>query len=609
MTQKRENIPVRLSHLLRHCSVGAVVRGPEHLMTIKDTREWTDRQGKIAGNRILYVDGVRSALNIVQELRKPPTAMVVEDGTVAGACIPAMRFPSWMRCPNPGCGRLFYRPWIHQQKDHPQCTACDKRPRLEELPWTLAHPRGHMTDVPWHFLAHGASRGANQRQCGADWIDSYLEIQDAGGGRRRLRCTRCGAAVVFSGTERLPYGRGRQQPWIKDAPETAGEVSEKGDDLAYVLEVNDVRVHSSVTGSALVIPPESRIRKGDVVDRLYQSSQKLQQIEQATNAVIRKSVLQTLATEFRCTIADIERAWQEIRKGYPLYGQNVTRGTLFESEYQALLQEISDLFEDEDFVTRHETINWRTMAAALPAGTRQRRIADAVGTLVAVDRLREIQVLKGFQRLGGSVVPPDIVGRSNWLPAIELYGEGIFFTLDQGVLEKWEENGRARARADEFKRRYEKSSMQFHDALQVSPRFLLLHTLSHLLIRELEREAGYPAASLKERIYCSSKEASMAGVLVYVAVPDVVGSLGGLSELAEPRRFLSLLAGVFDHAQWCSLDPVCGEHTGQGPGLLNRAACHACVLIPEPSCAYGNMLLDRTFISGDADGIAALLHV
>jgi hypothetical protein len=91
----------------------------------------------------------------------------------------------------------------------------------------------------------------------------------------------------------------------------------------------------------------------------------------------------------------------------------------------------------------------------------------------------------------------------------------------------------------------------------------------------------------------------MCGILIYVAVPDVVGSLGGLTELAEPKRFLPLLYNVFNHADWCSLDPVCSEHEGQGPHLLNRAACHGCALIPETSCAYGNILLDRVFIKGD----------
>ena len=90
----------------------------------------------------------------------------------------------------------------------------------------------------------------------------------------------------------------------------------------------------------------------------------------------------------------------------------------------------------------------------------------------------------------------------------------------------------------------------------------------------------------------------MAGVLIYTTVADIVGSLGGIVESAEPKEFLTLMDGAFKHAQWCSLDPVCTEHEGQGPGWLNRAACHACSLIPEPSCDYGNVFLDRVFIKG-----------
>jgi hypothetical protein len=184
------------------------------------------------------------------------------------------------------------------------------------------------------------------------------------------------------------------------------------------------------------------------------------------------------------------------------------------------------------------------------------------------------------------------------LPAIELFGEGVFFTLDEKLLSKWEKIDGVRKRADEIAKRYEKSEVTIRQDIVIIPRFLLLHTLSHLLIRGLESTAGYPAASLEERIYCS-RDRKMAGILIYTAVSDIVGSLGGIIESAEPKAFLSLLDSVFKHAQWCSNDPVCTEHEGQGPGWLNRAACHACSLIPEPSCDYYNILLDRVFIKGN----------
>jgi len=598
MKKAKELIPVRLSHLLHHCSVGSIVRGPNAIMTVKDIRFWTDRNGSIAGQRIPYVDGVRAALDIHEELHVPPVAAEIDKGIIDGVCIPALQFPSWMRCPNLQCGHLYYRPWYSQKLKDPHCEKCDKHPLLEQVPWILAHPDGHMNDVPWHYLVHKDSRRTEQKQCREDRKESYLVLKEDRGASKRLYCRRCGANAPFDAGMKSPFGNTPCQPWLKEPPDNKD--NKEDNDLAEVLEINDVRVHSAITQSALVIPPESRIRKGAVVDRLYQSSVKRQQIEQAKTSLARRAVYKRLAAEFRCTTDEIELAWAEIKKGYPLYGENITTGILFENEYQALLEDIPDLSEDEDFVKSNVTSAWKSIARDFSAPSRLSKIINVVSALVAVSRLKEIQVLRGFKRLGGAPIPPDIIGKSNWLPAIELYGEGIFFVLDEKVLTSWEETEELQKRANEIDRRYSQSGMKFENEIQISPRLLFLHTLSHLLIRRLETEAGYPSASLKERIYCTSGGIPMAGILVYVAVPDIVGSLGGLVELAEPQRFLKLLSNVFDHAEWCSHDPVCSEHEGQGQNLLNRAACHACALIPEPSCSFNNVLLDRIFVRGNS---------
>ena len=103
-----EHVPVRLSHLLRECSVGAVVRGPDSLMVVQDVRFW-DRPGADPLEReIRYVDRVRSALGIERALCAPPRA-VERDGTIVG-WIPALRFPTWMRCLNPKCGLMHRAP-------------------------------------------------------------------------------------------------------------------------------------------------------------------------------------------------------------------------------------------------------------------------------------------------------------------------------------------------------------------------------------------------------------------------------------------------------------------------------------------------------------------
>ncbi len=609
MTEKP--VPVRLSHLLRDCSVGAVVRGPDSLMVVQDIRTWDRPGGDPRDREIRYVDRVRSALGIDRVLCAPPRA-TERGGTVIG-WIPALRFPAWMRCRK--CDLMHYAPWRRSRTtndsgeaaesggeiDAGKCIECGSG--LEQAPWVLVHEEGYLADVPWHDLAHGGARNPEQRQCSRDWTQPYLKLRETGTDRRVL-CTRCGSHESFpSGAlPRIPFPPFTwQQPWIREPPAQSPEAP------AWLMEINDVRVHSPVTRTALVIPPESRIRRGTVTDRLYGSSRNQSRIRDARTSLARKSAIRLIAAEYGCTSSRIEEAIAEIDGGYPLYGRAITAGDLLTDEYRALTGEIPELRADEDFVTEHHTREWKALARTLQAGT-ARRVAHTVSSVIAVNRLKEIMVSEGFYRAGGErPTPPDITGESDWLPAIELYGEGIFFTLDEAVLKRWEGSEVLQERSDAFERRYVRRAGQGGGEfdVDVTPRFLLCHTLAHLVIRQLDAEAGYPAASLKERIYCTTGAEPMAGILIYVAVPDEEGSLGGLMELAKPGRFLRLLTGAFEAAAWCSLDPVCAEQEGHGPDLLNRAACHACVLVPETSCPYGNVLLDRIFVKGAAPHVPA----
>lgn len=660
-------IPVRLSHILGYCAVGSVIRGPKFLVTPMDTTFWRDAHNRCAARIIPYVDQVRSALGIDRTLREPPVARLLESGQVDGSCIPAMRFPAWMRCPK--CKRLHCAPWRHQDPEALFCENCDDPAALEQVQWVFVHPDGHMADVPWHRLAHREVKHPSQKACRPQWDTPYLILEEASGTTGfTLSCNECKATVFFKEDHRAMYGRLRCQPWLTVCPVFHGTESEteesfegsnereneddngcsnatenaskegsdggsvnsnesadqsddekKIDVSAVVLSINDTRVHRPVNTSALVIPPESRIRKGSVVDRIYVSSPKRDQMDRPMPQLVRESLYRQWANEFRSTPDAVKEAVEEIRKGYPTYGMQFTQGRLMESEYRALTAPIPDLSDDEDFVPIHHTDEWLALKKSVPAHSRPARIVDAVKTLVSLHHLKEILILKGFLRPCGQsgnaeLVPPDIFGTSDWLPALELYGEGIFFTLEEERLSQWERRPAVIERAAPMAERFRASGLTFEPPIIPHPRFILLHTLAHLVIRELETLAGYPAASLKERIYArtgwdrekiSGKEA-MAGILIYVAVPDVEGSLGGLFELARPERFLRLLSAVFDQAQWCSLDPVCSEHEGQGPNLLNRAACHACTLIPEPSCCYGNTLLDRGLVKAFIDPKAAL---
>jgi hypothetical protein len=132
-------------------------------------------------------------------------------------------------------------------------------------------------------------------------------------------------------------------------------------------------------------------------------------------------------------------------------------------------------------------------------------------------------------------------------------------------------------------------------------RYVLLHSIAHLLINELALECGYGAASLRERIYSSSGEDGsdpMAGFLIYTAAADSEGTLGGLVSMAKPDTFGRVLERAIGRAQLCSSDPLCAEHVPTPEDrTLHGAACHSCLFLPETSCERNNRLLDRAALA------------
>jgi Domain of unknown function (DUF1998) len=126
--------------------------------------------------------------------------------------------------------------------------------------------------------------------------------------------------------------------------------------------------------------------------------------------------------------------------------------------------------------------------------------------------------------------------------------------------------------------------------------YVLLHTLSHLLIQSLAMRCGYPASSIRERIYADS-HAERFGILLYTGSPDAEGTLGGLVQQA--RHIEAHLAYALRMSALCSNDPICAQHA---PGRsmegrwLHGAACHGCALVAETSCEMRNDYLDRALV-------------
>lgn len=596
---KQKYTPVRFSHLTSYASIGSVVRDVnDMLMAVADTSYWTDKNNDISAENIPYVTRVIQTLKLGKNLRIPPTAKELDNGDIEGNFLPAVLFPNYAVCKK--CNLLHNNPWRKQDK-HPSetvlCVECQSK--LEQSTWCAVTSAGHLDNVPWHYICHKESDGT----CKADYDTPYLKLINDKNGKRLIVCTRCGSKNNYEKlktprdkNDKRWFNINKAQPWLWGM-----SVDLDNDDSIEILEVNNPGVYLPERVNALVIPPESRISSSTLVDKLFNNSKLCREIEAIKQPLRKKGKFKLIATEYRASVDEVIDALQEIKDGYPFLEDNDDDNDLFEEEYKAFLEPLENVRDDEDFVTEHKTGQWFELKSDLSGELIS--LSKMIGQLINVKRLREIQVFKGFNRVEQNkekLVPPDITGTSDWLPAIELFGEGMFFTLNEKLLSTWEKIPAVKKRADEIAARYEKSDLVLHQDIVVTPRFLLLHTLSHLIIRELEISAGYPAASLKERIYCS-QNTPMSGILVYTAVADIVGSLGGIIESTEPKAFLALLEGSIKHAQWCSLDPVCTEHEGQGPGWLNRAACHACALIPEPSCGYNNVFLDRVFIKGNEE--------
>lgn len=600
MKDKQKYTATRFSHLTSYAGVGSIVRGTEdRLMSVVDTRYWTDQEGNNTCLPIPYVNRITQALGIAQELRMPPIAREDSNKGIEGSYLPAVLFPTYAHCVK--CGLLHPDPWRHKNKKLDEKVYCQEQKSscngiLKQVVWCCITSDGYLDDVPWHAICHSKFNN----KCEPDYQANYLKFFTGADGKKYIKCTKCKAGHVY---EKRQLGFiNKQQPWIYDSLILKDE--EKV--TATIVEVNDSSVYLPQRVNALVIPPESRISKTTVVDRLYNNSTALRDLDKLSRLRL-KSGLKKLATKYKCSIENIKDAMKQINTGYPNFGTFETQGDLVVDEYQAFLTPLIDVKDDEDFVTEHKTSEWKKISVD---EENLSAIINIVDRHIIAKRLREILIFKGFKRgfpsedkgqpLMQPLIPPDIVGESSWLPAIELFGEGIFFTLDETIVSKWEKILAVKKRVSEIADRYEQSSLNLGDDVIISARFILLHTLAHLIIRELEVSSGFPAASLSERIYHSCDK-KMAGILIYATVADVVGSLGGIVESTQPKEFLRLLNNAFKKALWCSLDPVCTEHQGQGPGWLNRAACHGCVLVPETACDYSNVFLDRVFIKGSEE--------
>src|SRR6185295_16722237 len=179
-----------------------------------------------------------------------------------------------------------------------------------------------------------------------------------------------------------------------------------------------------------------------------------------------------------------------------------------------------------------------------------------------------------------SRMAPLCSGDPTWLPATEVHGEGIFVTLSEPKVAEWEKRAAVKARSKALEEAYRawRVARKLNEKVGFPGiRYAMLHTLSHLLLRELALSCGYNAASIRERVYSRGERGeAVAGILLYTAAADSDGTLGGLVDLGKPENLGPLLAQALRRASICSSDPLCSEHDPAKDRSLHASACHAC---------------------------------
>jgi hypothetical protein len=469
-----------------------------------------------------------------------------------------------------------------------------RRPRLSPVRFVAACEAGHIMDFPWREWAH--SRGT---ACSAEEARLFLYSTTAAGlAGVVVKCVTCGSARSMAGAFQrdalasiyvgsCPGDR----PWL--GPE-ANQVCQAGVVPQTIQRGASNSYFAKLTSSILIPPYSARVQQ--VLDRpdIWAEISSFT-VDGEPHEPFLKAKAKNLGLDEESFIRAVKERFA--RAPHPETeeaDQGVSEAQYRFDEYQAYTGPRPPPQERHDFDIKprpqSEYASW---------------FAQLFDAVVVVPRLRETRVLTGFSR----IVPPDAahgvlaemsITPKRWLPGFAVRGEGIFLRFSSSALGQWSQRPQLAKRIGSLQKQLDRlASDRGRPARQLTAEHVLIHTFAHLLIRQLAFECGYDSSSLRERLYVSSDENHrMNGLLVYTASGDSEGTLGGLVRQGEPGRLDATVRAALANASICSSDPLCIESEGQGTHALNRAACHACALLPETSCEEGNLLLDRVLAIG-----------
>jgi hypothetical protein len=586
---------MRQSQIVTTFGPGAMLDLPNHSVLVCGLDFWSKGGDEIIEPRLS--DKLAKLLELpTLRLQSPPVEL--EDPTASRSGIDCFQFPEWFITQDLEAGELFKTGTRSRMLVHRKALTRGKyidrnRKKRAVVPirFVRACRCGHIGDIDWYSFVHGG-----HTDCAAQGRQLWIDERGTSGDLTEvwIRCE-CGQAERNMSQAAQLQNRALGscdgfRPWLGQyTREQCGEPNR-------LLIRTASNAYFPQLMSVISLPDRDETVK-QAVDAAWEYLEAVEDIEQLRYE--RKKAKVKAALE---GISD-EEAFAEVqsrKSGAPKADKKVKV-----AELETLTAAKEDMGEDRP--------NGNFYARSLPRTSWDRPWMKPIARVVLVHRLREVVAQVGFTRFESAAPDTDgelemgvrratLAREVTWLPAVENRGEGIFLQFDNDAVSEWAnrvdvlERGR---QLDAGFRCWLNEHQGSHRTFPGLP-YLMLHSFSHLLITAVALECGYPASSIRERIYAMPGVGY--GVLLYTGTADSEGTLGGLIQVG--RRIHEHVRNALEIGELCSNDPVCAQHPPQSTHehrFLHGAACHGCLLIAETSCEQQNDFLDRALVVSTVD--------
>ena len=599
--------PIRRSQLITPFGVGALVdfRGDESLMTA-GLDEWPSAKDECPHDWLVREERLQARLNVTH-FRLPPDYREPGRGILlSNQYIPYVRFPRWHYCPMRGAMeplQLFSGQSKCPCRPGLDCESLPewRRPRLVPSRFITVCPKGHIEDFPFMEWIHRDENWDHTHKLRLLPGRSSASLSGI-----KVQCS-CGKSETMAGTfnfdaekggalHRIGYDCSGGTPWLG----IEGKRGQCGEYLR-VVQRGASNVYFPLTMSSIYLP----LWGEDTSRTINKILDEPKVWDRLTAGLDDGKYIQEVRCEMVAGIYQVDQ--EELREAAQRKFDRTAEvsSTKIRSEEEFRRQEYEALRIGRGGDTTELMVEVRNSAQYGSV------LTEFLDKICLVRKLRETRVFVGFSRLlpvddpsSADLLPISEDKNLHWLPATVVQGEGLFFEFNPQKLRLWAEKPKVKERVLSLKKGYNQTRLERGlKEVEITAKYVLLHTFAHALIGQLSLDCGYGSASLRERIYCDLEDPDqpMQGVLIYTASGDSEGTLGGLVREGESDQMNVIFERTIHRARWCSSDPVCIESVGQGSDNANLAACHGCVLLPETSCEVGNRLLDRGLIVGTMD--------